>query len=352
LPFLLAIAACADAPAPLPPDARPRLPAAAFDARLARVRELVLAAQEESAIAILEELRGEDLDARMRRDLAATSVEVQRSRFWREHPTRLAIAFDRPRHRYREPLVLTAEVFHFGAQPLHLVGSHVTWGSAFGFDAAERAVLELIVDRHECDAAGSRLVERRTYAAELPQTLEVGPGGVARVRCAVPLPVRQGSLFGTVAVTAVLRPVSIHGAGAAPRFDALVFGTARTTVVRRELERWFDAGLGELEGLLRPEPPLRPEALLLAACGLPEADLKAGLDRLIRATPSLDPPRQRLALAALHWSTGFDAASDPVRAVAWWDAEGRHLAPAELSRLRLRGGAQGSSLLAGGRPIH
>ena len=102
------------------------------------------------------------------------------------------------------------------------------------------------------------------------------------------------------------------------------------TAIREAQERWYDGGLDLLRACVDGEAIGSAQTLYVSAMGLPRAELRDGIDLLVRAAPSLDPTRSRAALAALGGLTGFQSSNDPTRALDWWLAEGSLLDEGEL----------------------
>lgn len=345
-PFLVALAACAEAPFD-PSQPPPTLSAAEVERRVEAARSLARMGDEERALSSLELAPGESLDSPGRREFARTAQEIRRSRFWRDAPLRTALTLRSERIRYGETVAVVLSLTNLGPVELTLIASHRTLADLLTWSAGERAVIALSVERRECDAVGTRIIERQNHSIVLEDDLTIDPGDTIELVASLPIEPRRGALFGSFAVEAVLRPIAID-AGGERRYDPLRFGRATLDVVRKEVEPWFDAGLNGVEAEVRVGAEGRPEALLLAIAGLQTEDLRGGLDQVVRALPNLDPARRRLAHGALEWCLGNDVPNDPVAIVAWWDAEGVHIDPADLRAMRYGRRAPASRWFAGG----
>ncbi len=346
--FVVCFIACTSPPQDSgPPAGSLPLSNAELERRFQVVNGLVADRAEEQALSLLEQTMKEPLDVASRRDVQRVTSEVRRSKFYRDEPLHLSIELDRPRYRYGEAMSLRLTFMNLGREPLRLVARHRGILDFLTLGDGENAVLDLSIEYRDCDAAGSRVAERENVALRLPADLAIASGGAADLVATVPLSVRRGALFGAVAIEAVLRPVAIE-AGESTRFDALHLGTARATLVRREVEKWYDAGLESLDEEIGATPHERPEALLLAAAGLQDAQLRSGIDRLLRAAPNLDPQRRALAMAAIAWLLEEPIGGDAVSALSWWDAHAKALTDTDLSARRIGGARMERGLLAGG----
>lgn len=315
--------------------------------RIVAARELAQHGEEERALTSLELAADEDLDPASRRAFARTALEIRRSRFWRDCPLRTSLLLHADRPRYGESVKVELTFTNLGRETIEFDAFHRSFIDALRFSDGERAMLDVSLERRECDAVGTRMVERENVSIELEDDLTIEPGASSTIVLEVPIEPRRGALFGAFTVSAVLRPVSI-AAGEDRRYDPLWIGSGCATVVRKEVEPWFDVGLERLDDELALAAESRPEALLLAIAGLRDADLRPGLERVVRALPSLEPRRRRLAQGALAWCLGRDLATDPVNVIGWWDAEGSAFGPTDLMMLRYGGRPTSGRWFAGG----
>lgn len=325
----------------------PTLSYTEVERRIVAARELAQYGEEERALSSLELAADEDLDPASRRAFAKTALEIRRSRFWRDSPLRTSLRLHAERPRYGDSIRVELTFTNLGGEAIEFDAFHRSFVDSLRFGEGERAVLDVSLERRECDAVGTRMVERENVSIDLEDDLTIEPGASSTIVLDVPIEPRRGALFGAIRVSAVLRPVSIS-AGDDRRYDPLWIGSGCVTVVRKEVEPWFDVGLARLDDELAVAAETRPEALLLAIAGLRDADLRPGLERVVRALPSLEPRRRRLAQGALAWCLGRDLATDPVNVIGWWDAEGSAFAPAELMMLRYGGRATPGRWFAGG----
>lgn len=338
--------ACAEAPTE-PKEPPPVLSPSEVERRVDAALELAQLGAEERALGSLELADGETLDSPGRRAFTKAAFEIRRSRFWRDSPLRTSLSLGSRRVRYGESLELVFSFTNLGDENLTVVAFHRSWSDALAFDPGERSILEVSIERHECDAVATRMIERQSLAITLHEDLEIAPGATAEIVASIPIEPRRGMLFGAFAIEAILRPVSIV-VGAERRYDPLPFGRAAFEVVRKEIEPWFDAGLAAIDEEIAVAARGRPEALLLAIAGLQEPDLAKGIDRVVRALPGLDPARVRLAQGVLAWCLGREVSGDAVSMVAWWDSEGSRTDPATLRAMRFGRPDKPSHWFAGG----
>jgi hypothetical protein len=327
--------------------ARTELADAEVTRRIENARQLALAGEADRALAALALAEDEALSQDGRRQLTRAASDVRRSAFWAECPLIGELSLATERVRYGDDVVAHLTLTQFGEHPLRLVARKQSVAEWLTGDVGERAVLELTIERRECDANGTRLVERENRSLAIDEDIVIEPGGSVELAVVIPLAERRGMLFGQLSIAANLRPVTAEH-GDASRYDALPIPPVHALAVRKSVEPWFDGGLDRLTAELDAVPRERPEALLLTLAGLPDHQLRSGIERTIRALPSLDPVRRRLAHGALEWLLGEQLGEDSVALIAWWDTASAPLDDASLAALRIGGGRRASSWLAGG----
>lgn len=314
---------CTSGPEFGPGGLTPELTADECAARLAAVRELAEAGELDRAL--------EEVEAALllrppesgRRQLQQLGQELRRDRFYRAHPLHLAVALDSDRHSFGDTVRVELRVANLGSERLTLPAAYRSFGSALLLQPAERSVLLLQVTAIDADGLGSEWGEQNSLEVPLEDDLELAPGGSAVISAEVPAGAAGRARFRLLDVGAIYRPIAIVAEGGERRYEPLEFPRAATRVFRAEDERAAGGGLAVLAACLGGESLDRPEQLFLSAVGLPAAELPRGVELLARAAPSLDRARQRAAMAALERLLGRSFGGDPVRALGFWEGEGR-----------------------------
>ncbi len=309
---------------------RPLVSPFEFERRLQRVEALVRDDRDDEALAEIAASLDEWPPEPLRRRFQRAAYEIRRSRFYREHPIHLALELDRGRYSFGEPIRVRLRVTNLGDERLTLPATYWSWGQAVTFQSPERSVLLVHVTSRDSDGLGSSWSGNRVMDVVLTKDLVIGPGGSDFVEATVEPDEPGRSLFRLVQVSAIYRPIVILSEGGDRRYDPLSFPVASARVFHREHAIWADGGRPMLETCVAGEASGRSEALFLAAVGLGEDELREGIDLLARSAPSLDPLRQRRAVAALSVLTGRSFANDPIRFLGWWEAQGKTLSQIEL----------------------
>ncbi len=337
---------------PLPPvlagAARPSASPAELQQRLERSTALAAEGRFDEALAEIDQALAAWPPDALRRRLQDLAHDLRRSRFYRDHPVHLSLSLDRERYSFGEHAAVVLTVTNLGGERLRLLSRFRTLLEAVTLQVGERASLLLQVESHDADGQGSAWSARRFVDVPLEHDLVLAPGGCEEIRAELPLDGGERALWRRIRVGAVFRPVAILGESGERRYDPIAFPVASARVFRREHARWAAGGLELLGAALTGEAMTRSEALFVAAAGLEPADLRAGIDLLARAAPSLEPVRQRRAVAALAALTGLSLADDAVRFLGWWEVTGMRLSDADLcERAGLSGARTATRLEAG-----
>lgn len=329
---LLVFSSCGSPPTP--PGAlgarRPEIPVAEFERRVEAIEKLREEGRYQEALLQISRTVKEWPPENLRRRLQRMAYEIRRSQFYREHPLHLSLDSSRLREQFGTAAELRIKITNLGSERLRLPVTHRTLWQALTFQEKERSVLLLRVESRDLDGFGSGWSNTHQEEVELGRDLVLAPGGSEIVTTTLPLEATDKSLVRIVRIGAIYRPIVIDAEDGERRYDPLEFPEVVLRVFQPSHAKWADGGLRLLETCVEGEVSARSEALFVAAAGLPEEQLKGGLDLLTRVTPNLDPLRQRRALAALSLLSGTAFANDPVLFLGWWQQEGRLLSGEEL----------------------
>lgn len=346
----LLLASCRAGPLPPVPAGAARPVASPAEAAKRCERSAALAAEGrlDEALAEIDQALAAWPPEALRRRLLDLAHEIRRGRFYRDHPVHLALSIDRERYSFGERAAVLLTVTNLGRERLRLLSGFRTLRDLLTLRAGERSSLLLQVEVRDADGLGSAWSARSVLDVPLEHDLVLAPGGREEIRAEVPLDGGERSLFRCIRVGAIYRPLAILGESGERRYDPLEFPEASARVFHREHALWAEGGVELLAATLAGEPAARSEALFVAAAGLEPAGLRAGIDLLARAAPSLDPVRQRRAVAALALLTRQSLADDAVRFLGWWEGTGKLLSDGDLRERAGLAGARSSGRLEAG----
>lgn len=311
---------------------RPAISDEEFARRIDAIEELVASGLDQEALESIAVSIEDWPPEPLRRRLQRIGYEIRRSRFYRKHPLHFSIDVDRPRAVFGETIDVRLKITNLGAGRVTFPRQYRGLLDALLFRPAEESLLQLLLTTTDADGLGSRWTSTRTLLVPLGDDVVLAPGGSWIVKIPIKLDAGDPSLFRVLRIGAIYRPIAVLGEDGERRYDPFEFPQTSVRVFRKTQVRWAEGGLDFITDCLEGSSPARPEALFVAAVGLDADQLAVGIERLVRAAPSLEPIRRRCSLAALQVLTGRRFAADPVRYLGWWESEGRHLSQQELAR--------------------
>ena len=329
LPLLL-LACAQDRPTGPLDERRPTISTEEFERRIEAIEALVGSGREQEALESIATSIEDWPPERLRRRLQRIGYEIRRNRFYREHPLHFSLDVERPRFVFGDTIDVRLKITNLGAERVSFPQHYRSWLDALLFRPPEESVLQLKLATTDADGLGSRWGSERMIEIALDDDLVLAPGGSWVVPVPVALDDGGQALFRVLQIGAVYRPIAVLGAEGQRRYDPFEFPETRVRVFRKAQLRWSIGGLDLVDTCLQGESIARPEALFVAAVGLNADQLAPGIDRLVRAAPSLEPIRRRCAVAALQILTGRRFGDDPVQLLGWWEAEGRNQSQHEL----------------------
>jgi len=302
-----------------------------FERRIQGIQTLVREGRDEEAVERVQSSLKDWPPESIRRRLNRIAYEIRRDRFYRDHPLHLSLTLDDERYAFGGRVGVKLRIRNLGRERLTLPARFRTFTDALLFRPVEQSILFLKVVSHDSDGVRLGWASSRLVDVPIEEDLVLPPGGTAVVDASVDLDEGRGSMVRRMSLSAIFRPIAIIGEDGERRYDPLEFPSASARVFHTEHAQWTDGGIDLLETCVAGEGASE-RALFAAAVGLTRDDLRDGLDLLVRTAPSLDPQRSRAALRATEFLTGKSFSGDPIRALAWWEETGAHIAPDDLAR--------------------
>lgn len=345
---------------PAPAGARQLLTSEEIARLFAEVEGLIADDSLDEALLAIEDGLAKPVPEAARRRFQELRRQVLGERFYRDHPLHLTLRVEPRSVRFGEQITLVMRITNLGSERLELPAGHRTLADRLMFRAGEKSVLLVEVESRDADGHGSFWGQRHQVEVPLADDLLLAAGGSAEITTSLAVPAGGQAVHRLLRISALYRPIAMLTEGGEYRYDPLAFPEVTVPVVRAVHARWLDGGIELLATCVDGAAVGRPETLFVTALGLPAEQLRAGVDLLARAAPSLDPGRRAAALAAIQAITGHSTGNDATRTLGWWLAEGAKLPDAALSartgadgdgfagRLKVAGGAAQSDLGAAG----
>lgn len=300
---------------------------------LERIDGLIADEHEDEAIEAIAAVLDREPPASVRGALQSASAFARKQRFHRRHPLFLESTFDRERYTFGDAARLTLTLVNLGSETVSIPHAHRSWFEAGTFQTGETSSLTVQWKADDADGRGSEWSAEASFDVPLERDLVLEPGDRESIETTLQLDAVEGVVMRRIVVSAILRPVALVSASTDRRYDPLVFPEATARTFRAEDAHLLVDGLDQLRDALEGEAPPQTRSIFVMAMGLSAAELRAGLDLLARAAPSLDGERRRPVVAALRRLSGRALADDPVRYLDWWTTTGARLDDAELAEL-------------------